>query len=194
LIERSINMPRNDPAQTRARLLDAALRAFGEHGYEGASMRRIADLAGVAPGLAYHYFDSKEALLHALLADGSAKLMGTFAEASAVAEPRERIRALIRSAARIIASDPQYFRLSAGIRAQPLSVEGLAAQYRALQTALVAQWSAWLAEAGSPDPIADAHVAIAALTGIAQDAADFPDYPLEAVTERLISHLLREHR
>lgn len=63
------NMARHKPAaeggyqrgeETRARIIDAALRLFGEHGFDGASTRDIAREAGVnAPALQY-YFDNKE--------------------------------------------------------------------------------------------------------------------------------------
>ena len=46
--------------ETRARIIAAAMRLFGERGYEGASTREIAASAGVnAPALQY-YFDNKE--------------------------------------------------------------------------------------------------------------------------------------
>ena len=51
--------------ETRRRLIDAAIRLFGERGFNGASTRDIARLAGVnAPALQY-YFDSKEGLYQA---------------------------------------------------------------------------------------------------------------------------------
>src|SRR5882724_12890789 len=46
--------------ETRARIVTAALRMFGERGFEAASTRDIATSAGVnAPALQY-YFDNKE--------------------------------------------------------------------------------------------------------------------------------------
>ncbi len=49
--------------QTRAAILDAALDLFEEVGYEGTTMRAIAERAGVSVGNAYYYFDSKEQLI-----------------------------------------------------------------------------------------------------------------------------------
>ncbi|GII94043.1 TetR/AcrR family transcriptional regulator [Sinosporangium siamense] len=59
--------PGPDPEDltTRARIRDAALRHFGEHGYEGATTRAIAETAGVSPGLLRHHFGSKQALREA---------------------------------------------------------------------------------------------------------------------------------
>ncbi|HEY9420354.1 MAG TPA: TetR family transcriptional regulator [Thermoanaerobaculia bacterium] len=51
--------------QTRAQILDTALRLFRERGYDDTTMRGIAEEAGVAVGNAYYYFRSKEHLIQA---------------------------------------------------------------------------------------------------------------------------------
>lgn len=48
--------------ETRARIVQAALKVFGEEGYERASTRQIAAEAGVTPPALQYYFDSKEGL------------------------------------------------------------------------------------------------------------------------------------
>jgi AcrR family transcriptional regulator len=53
--------------ETRARIIAAAMRLFGEKGYDGSSTRDIAAAAGVnAPALQY-YFDNKEGVLRACI-------------------------------------------------------------------------------------------------------------------------------
>ena len=55
--------------ETRRRIIEVALRLFGERGYEGASTRDIAAAAGVnAPALQY-YFDNKEGVYRACAQD-----------------------------------------------------------------------------------------------------------------------------
>lgn len=49
----------------RARIRDAALAQFAEHGFNGATMKGIAEAAGVSTGLVQHHFGSKEALRQA---------------------------------------------------------------------------------------------------------------------------------
>jgi len=51
----------------RNQMIDAALALFAEKGYENATMKDLAEACGVAAGLVYHYFDSKEDLLLAVL-------------------------------------------------------------------------------------------------------------------------------
>lgn len=52
---------------TRAQLLAAARAEFAERGYEGATVRRIAERAGVDPAMVNHWFGSKDALFTAAL-------------------------------------------------------------------------------------------------------------------------------
>src|SRR5438445_2713544 len=49
--------------QTRALILETALRLFRERGYDRTTMRAIAEEAGVSVGNAYYYFASKEHLV-----------------------------------------------------------------------------------------------------------------------------------
>ena len=51
-----------EPIRRRA-LVDAALKAIGDHGSLDVTMSEIAREAGVSPALAHHYFGSKEQLL-----------------------------------------------------------------------------------------------------------------------------------
>ncbi len=48
--------------ETRARIIAAGLKVFGDEGYERASTRQIAREAGVMPPALQYYFDSKEGL------------------------------------------------------------------------------------------------------------------------------------
>src|SRR5512144_1137056 len=47
--------------------MDAALQVFAQKGFARASNKDVARAAGITPGLIYHYFPSKEALLKAII-------------------------------------------------------------------------------------------------------------------------------
>jgi AcrR family transcriptional regulator len=51
----------------RARIRDAALRCFADHGYRGTSMAGIAAAARTAPANLYRYYPSKEAVFDAVV-------------------------------------------------------------------------------------------------------------------------------
>ena len=72
-VESTLNKPRlRSPSQrslaTRARILDAAERVFALHGFDGASLRNIADECGEHVGLVHHHSGGKEALFHQTIA------------------------------------------------------------------------------------------------------------------------------
>lgn len=52
---------------TRDRLLAAARSTFAEHGYDGATVRRIAERAGTDPAMVNHWFGGKQGLFTAAL-------------------------------------------------------------------------------------------------------------------------------
>jgi AcrR family transcriptional regulator len=52
---------------TREAILDAARRRFGEHGYDGATIRAIAADADVNPALVHHFYGTKEQLFAAAM-------------------------------------------------------------------------------------------------------------------------------
>ena len=68
-----------DAGDTRQRIARAALGAFADHGFDGASTREIARRAGVNQGLITYYFRSKDALwketVAVLFADVDAMLL-----------------------------------------------------------------------------------------------------------------------
>lgn len=53
--------------ETRAKLIDAARRAFADNGYAGASMDELTASAGLTRGALYHHFGDKKGLLAAVV-------------------------------------------------------------------------------------------------------------------------------
>jgi len=69
------------PDQTKERIVDAAYRTLVRRGYHETAMKDIAAEAGVAPGLAHYYFETKEDLLVAAIEHGCQPLMKAWEEA-----------------------------------------------------------------------------------------------------------------
>ena len=61
-------------AETRARILEAALKEFSAKGLAGARTEQIAAAAGVNKALLYYYFESKEKLYLAALEMAAARV------------------------------------------------------------------------------------------------------------------------
>jgi AcrR family transcriptional regulator len=62
-------------------ILDAAVRVFARQGFHTCRVSDIADEAGVAYGLVYHYFDSKDQILDTLFLERWDVMLAAIAEA-----------------------------------------------------------------------------------------------------------------
>jgi len=62
-----ITLRQQKALETKNKLIDSALRVFSEKGYDSSTIKDIAREAEVTDGLIYHYFNSKEELLWAIL-------------------------------------------------------------------------------------------------------------------------------
>jgi TetR/AcrR family transcriptional regulator, fatty acid metabolism regulator protein len=64
----------------RRLILDAAIRVFAQRGFHHCRVSDVADEAGVAYGLVYHYFGSKEEILNQLFSDRWQLMLDAIAE------------------------------------------------------------------------------------------------------------------
>jgi TetR/AcrR family fatty acid metabolism transcriptional regulator len=79
----------------RRLILEAAVRVFARQGFHTCRVSDIADEAGVAYGLVYHYFSSKEQILDTLFLERWDVMLAAIAEADASGRPpREKLHAI----------------------------------------------------------------------------------------------------
>jgi TetR/AcrR family fatty acid metabolism transcriptional regulator len=79
--------------EKRRQILDAAVRAFARRGYHACRVGEIAEEAGVAYGLVYHYFGSKEEVLQTIFRDTWRQMLARIAEVEAEGDPAsEQVR------------------------------------------------------------------------------------------------------
>ena len=84
-------------AEAQRQILRAALRAFTRKGYYGATIREIAEEAGVSVAGLYHHFPSKRELLEQIMDETMDRLIvaTTHAIADAGSDPVDRLRAAV---------------------------------------------------------------------------------------------------
>ena len=75
---------------SRTRILDAARELFAERGFAACRVADVGRRAGMSPGNVYWHFDSKEAILSAILAEGFASLEAMTAEVADEYGPARR--------------------------------------------------------------------------------------------------------
>lgn len=76
--DRSTSADAGRPANDKkAQIVDAAIQVFAEKGLHGTRISEIAQRAGIAYGLVYHYFKNKEAILDSIFVDRWNEFMET---------------------------------------------------------------------------------------------------------------------
>ena len=87
--------PGQAATEKRRVILDAAVRVFARQGFHTSRVADIADEAGVAYGLVYHYFSSKEEILDMLFQERWDVMLAAISEADAEnTEPRAKLQAI----------------------------------------------------------------------------------------------------
>jgi AcrR family transcriptional regulator len=101
------------PKQDKRRLLlNAAVRVFARKGYHECRVGDIAGEAGVAHGLLYHYFSSKEQLLETIFRETWQLMLETIHGVQAPGEPaRESLRKVAAIVLRTWRNDPDLVRV-----------------------------------------------------------------------------------
>lgn len=88
----------DDDTNRRADLIRVSARLFREKGFDGTTIRDIADAVGMRSGSPFYHFKSKQEILAAVMEEG---LVAGLGETERIVEsrlpPREKFRALVRS-------------------------------------------------------------------------------------------------
>ena len=107
MTDRSTNSP-----DKRRLILDAAVRVFASKGYHTSRVGDIAEEAGVAHGLLYHYFPSKEQVLQTVFRENWGELLDAFARIEASdATPLEQLGSIAKTLLRAWRDRPDLVRV-----------------------------------------------------------------------------------
>ncbi len=109
---RSQRKPKGEGHERRAEILAAAERIFVEHGYEGATIRKIADEVGLSSTALYMHFPDKGAILQEISRQAFETLRAANDRAMAQSGPAEdRLRRMMRAYVEFGFDNPNAYRL-----------------------------------------------------------------------------------
>jgi AcrR family transcriptional regulator len=104
--------PRED---ARSRILAAALDVFATSGFEGASLRQIAERAGATHQLLVYHFKTKDALWRAAITSvlgDTAKQLAVWRERAKTDSPAQALRGMVREFVHLTARRPEFHRIA----------------------------------------------------------------------------------
>ena len=110
--QRSQRKPKGEGHARRAEILAAAERIFVDHGYEGATIRKIADEVGLSSTALYMHFSDKSEILHEICERAFEQLLTmNRAVLDEPGTPEQRMRRLMQSYVRFGFENPNAYRL-----------------------------------------------------------------------------------
>jgi AcrR family transcriptional regulator len=172
----------------KQQILEAALKVFAVHGYNGATINMIAKEAGIAKGLLYSYYESKEKLVEQLIHFGLQKA-ASYMEEKAILEvtTKKAFEESLRHMVDHFLQEPDFWRLYTMLALQP----NLAAKFKKEAMQFLQQYLnmylVYFQNKGSKDPMAEALLFGAILDGLTFDLLVLQgEYPLEDVLKMIV--------
>lgn len=193
-----------EKAEFREEVLAAARRIVIEEGFDGLTMRKIAEAIEYAPGTIYLYFDSRDAIAFELCRAGFEEFLSALTPATLVEDPVERLRELGRRYVRfglenaetyrlIFMDHPRYVEVAFQEHAESPDSPGVRAL--GLLIAIFAELDDLKRLATDADPAALAEMMWVAVHGIVSlklNGVDhFPKTPADELTELTVDALIR---
>lgn len=173
----------------KAEIMETALELFAEQGYHNTSISKIAKAAGVSKGLIYNYFESKEALLDAIL-------FGVANEKQAVAQsiamndipPKQRLRMMIEGTFAMIQVNLHHWKLMMALSLQDEISTRIQEKFAVQRAAAMQQFIQLFEEMKVDKPQLEAFFFGSALTGVMMQYLHLKeDYPLAEMKDYLIN-------
>jgi AcrR family transcriptional regulator len=117
--------PNRRGTRSRELVLDAAERLMAEKGYGAATVAALIDEAGVPASSVYHYFDSKEGVLLAVMERGAERFFEALPDFDRrLGTQTEHLEALVEAVATTLERNPNFLRILVVMATQPVNADG----------------------------------------------------------------------
>lgn len=172
----------------KQQILEAALKIFAAHGYNGATINMIAKEAKIAKGLMYSYYESKEKLVEELIFFGMQKAALLLQEKPVSAlTSKKAFEESLRNMINLFLQEKNFWRLYTMLALQP----NLAAKFKKEAIAFLEQYMGmymvYFQKKKSKNPMAEAMLFGAIIDGLMFDLLVAPElYPLEDVMKMIV--------
>jgi len=180
-------------ADNRERLIAAGYKVLSEKGCEATTVKEVARVAGVSPGLFHYYFASKDDLLRAVLQEAGTRYGQMWVQLRAVVPADRFLEAAVAAARERVREEPEWYRLRYELFALALRNRTFLPVLGEL-LAFIRQTSAQALQeiTGEDAARADALAALvtACLDGLALQQLAQPDADLSAAYDLLLAVIL----
>ena len=175
---------------SKERIESASLELFAHNGYGHTSISQIAKAAGISKGLMYNYYESKEALLQALLKKGLEFGDHLIKSSTTISpsNPVEILTFIVESSFEEVRTNLTYWKLLMSLTFQEEVMKTLAPEIEQKKLEHIEMGKTIFTQLGYPNPEAQAMLFGAAMDGVFMHYILSPDdYPLENVKQLIIN-------
>lgn len=167
--------------------MQAALELFANEGYHATSISKIAKKAGISKGLLYNYFESKEALIVAILDQGFAELFAYFDINKDGILTKKELAYFVEKSFESLKVNIEFWRFYFRVSRQPEVFPLLKERIEAVMQPTMKMFVRYFQAQGSKQPLMDAMLFGALLDGISMDYVFTPELvPIDKVTKAII--------
>jgi AcrR family transcriptional regulator len=175
-------------------ILNAALELLAHKGYYQTSISDIAKKANISKGLVYNYFESKEALVTAILDKGINELLNIYdPNKDGILESGE-LRNFIHESFQLIKENLAFWRLYFSISLQPGIFQIVEQKIKELSEPLMKMTAEYFKTMGFDDPGTEAFLFGALLDGISLGYIMNPaEYPIDKIKKVIIDRYCNQN-
>jgi len=171
-------------------IMDTALEAFAQNGYESTSISKIAQSAGISKGLMYNYFSSKEALLQRVIMDGMENFMHFLKVEDERNIKKEELIQFIDGNMNSVKENTDYYRLYFSLIFQPRVFYLLGNDFMVIFEQLIEKFVLYFTQQGEKNPYGKARFILAIFDGVGiHYISDKEHFPLDDIRDMIIEML-----
>lgn len=181
---------------SKERIERAAMELFARNGYGNTSISQIAHAAGISKGLMYNYYESKEALLKAIVQRGMELGQGMVSSlADDANKPEAWLRKIVDATFQEVQKNPDYWKLMTSLALQEDVMKAVNIEVEAKRREMLAFGENLFSQLGYPKPREQAMLFGAVMDGVMMNfVLSPPDYPLESVKKLLVEQFCKPFR
>ncbi len=168
-------------------IIETAILLFSENGFKNTSMESIAKKTKVSKGNLYNYFDSKEALLRAVLRYGLEQFSDFLLEIQSEINSEEQFERIIRRNFEILKTNSQFWKLYFNLVSQPSAQKHFKDLMEPMILTYMDVFQAYFRKKGDKNPSATALLLGGSMDGISLGYLMMgEEYPLDEVVKKLM--------
>jgi AcrR family transcriptional regulator len=177
-------MPKTD--NKKQIILEAALKLFARHGYDGTPISLIAKEAGVSQGLMYNFFKGKKELLREMILEGAADISESMKSYSANGSPTEAIRIHVTETIKIIKQKKEFWHLLHALRLQGSVLEDVHDLFEKILRTVTKVFEKVFRSLGIANPKLEAQLFLTQIDGMVIMYLQNEKFPIQQLGQQLI--------